>query len=164
VASESADTRGDRNQVHPLRSTVTSIRGTANRRPSPRVFGSPVVLDDDRSRKQAARFQDLLQQPSHAYLTGRANPGYAGVTTNRKSPFVSMAAPLPILVSDPNGCLTLSKTRAHFGIRSTSKNTWNEIIRYLRSWLQSVSRIRSFHCHRMRSESESQFSCAGDYR
>jgi hypothetical protein len=25
--------------------------------------------------------------------------GYAGVTTNRKSPFVSMAAPLPILVS-----------------------------------------------------------------
>ena len=63
-----------------------------------------------------------------------------------------MAAPLPILVSDPNGYLTLSKTRAHFGIRSTSKNTWNEIMRYLRSWLQSVSRIRSFHCHRMRSE------------
>ena len=44
-----------------------------------------------------------------------------------------MAAPLPFLVSDPNGCLTLSKTRAHCGIRSTSKNTWNEIIRYLRS-------------------------------
>jgi hypothetical protein len=43
-----------------------------------------------------------------------------------------MAAPLPILVSNPNGCLTLSKTRAHFGIRSTSKNDWNEIIRYLR--------------------------------
>jgi hypothetical protein len=45
-----------------------------------------------------------------------------------------MAAPLPILVSHPNGCLTLSKTRAHFGIRSTSKNIWNEIIQYLRSW------------------------------
>ena len=30
-----------------------------------------------RSRKQAAGFQDLLQQPSHAYLTGRANAGYA---------------------------------------------------------------------------------------
>jgi hypothetical protein len=71
-----------------------------------------------------------------------------------------MAAPLPILVSDPNGCLTLSKTRTHFGIRSTSKNIWNEIIQYLRSWLQSVSRIRSFHCYRMRSESESQFTCA----
>src|ERR1700756_452215 len=71
-----------------------------------------------------------------------------------------MAAPLPILISDPNGRLTLSKTRAHCGIRSTSKNTRNEIIRHLRSWLQSVSRIRSFHCHRMRSESESQFTCA----
>jgi hypothetical protein len=129
VASESADTRGDRNQVHPLRSTVTSVRGKANRHRSTRVLGSPVVLDNWRSRKQAARFQDLLQQPSHAYLTGRANAGYAGVTTNRKSPFVSMAAPLPILVSDPNGCLTLSKTRAHCGIRSTSKNTWNEIIK-----------------------------------
>jgi hypothetical protein len=31
---------------------------------------------------------------------GKANAGYAGVTTNRKSPFVSMAAPLPILVSE----------------------------------------------------------------
>ena len=50
-------------------------------------------------------------------IQGRANAGYAGVTTNRKSPLVSMAAPLPILVSNPNGCLTLSKTRAHFGIR-----------------------------------------------
>ena len=164
MASESADTRGDRNQVHPLRSTVTSVRGKANRHPSPRVFGSPVVLDDDRSRKQAARFQDLLQQPSHAYLTGRANAGYAGVTTNRKSPLVSMAAPLPILVSDPNGCLTLSKARAHCGIWSTSKNTRDEIIRYLRSWLQSVSRIRSSHCDRMRSESEGQFTCAADDR
>ncbi len=28
--------------------------------PSTRVFGSYVVLDDSRSRKQAARFQDLL--------------------------------------------------------------------------------------------------------
>ena len=116
----------------------------ANQHPSTRVFGSPLVLDDWRSRKQAARFQDLLQQPAHAYLTGRANAGYAGVTTNRKSPLVSMAAPLPILVSDPNGCLTLSKTRAHFGIRSTSKNTWNKIIRDLRSWLQSVSWIDRF--------------------
>jgi hypothetical protein len=32
--------------------------------------------------------------------------------------------------------------------------------RCLRSWSQSVSRIRSFHCHRMRPESESQFTCA----
>jgi hypothetical protein len=74
--------------------------------PSARLHaGSPVVLDEVRSRKQAARFQDLLQQPSHAYL-GRANTRYADVTTNRKSPLVWMAAPLSILISDPNGCLT----------------------------------------------------------
>jgi hypothetical protein len=78
---------------------------------------------------------DWRVTPETAYLTGSANAGYADVTTNRKSPFVSMAAPLPILGSDPNGCLTLSKARAHCGIRSTSKNAWNKIIRYLRSWL-----------------------------
>src|SRR5437667_4148249 len=55
---------------------------------------------------EAARFQDLLQQPSHAYLTGRANTRDAGVTTNRKSLLVWLAAPLWILISDPNGCLT----------------------------------------------------------
>src|SRR5438876_9019542 len=106
MASQSACTGVDGNQVHTLRSPVPSIRRTADRHPSPRVFGSPVVLDDVRSRKEAARFQDLLQQPSHAYLTGRANTRDAGVTTNRKSPLVWLAAPLSILISDPNGWLT----------------------------------------------------------
>src|SRR5438045_4052106 len=91
MASQSACTGVDGNQVHTLRSPVPSIRRTADRHPSPRVFGSPVVLDDVRSRKEAARFQDLLQQPSHAYLTGRANTRDAGVTTNRKSPIVSLS-------------------------------------------------------------------------
>jgi hypothetical protein len=54
----------------------------------------------------------------------------------------------------------LSKTRARCDIRSTSKNTWNEIIRCLRSWLQSVSRTRSFHCHQVRSESEAHLTFA----
>src|SRR5882762_3728533 len=94
MASQSADTGGDSNQVHPLRSPVLSIRGKANRHPSARVLGSHFVLDDGRSRKQAARFQDLLQQPSHAYLPGRANAGYARVTTSSQSPLVSMATTL----------------------------------------------------------------------
>ena len=82
------------------------ITGIATKRhPSTRVFGSPVVLDDWRSRKQAARFQDLLQQPSRAYLTRRANVQYTGVTTNRKSPLVSMATSLSRPISDTAGCL-----------------------------------------------------------
>jgi len=105
MASQSADTGGDRNQDHPLRSPVPSIRGKTNRHPSARVFGSHLVLDDGGSRKQAARFQDLLQQPSHAYLTGRANAGYARVTTNRQSPLVSMATTLSGPLSDTGGCL-----------------------------------------------------------
>src|SRR5437016_13763981 len=35
-----------------------------------------------------------------------SNTRDAGVTTNRKSPLVWLAAPLSILISDPNGCLT----------------------------------------------------------
>ncbi len=66
---------------------------------------SHLVLDDGISRKQAARFQDLLQQPSHAYLTGRANAGYARVTSNRESPLVSMATTLSGPLSDTDGCL-----------------------------------------------------------
>src|SRR6516225_8938028 len=153
MASQSADTGGDGNQVHPLRSPIPSVRGKANRHHSTRVFRSHVVLDDGRSGKQAARFQDLLQPPSHAYLTGRANAGSARVTTSSQSQLISLATSLPILISDANGCLT---TRAHRGIRSTSAKTWNEIIRCLRSWLQRASRLRSFHCHRARPESETQ--------
>ncbi len=65
MASQSADIGGDRNQDRPLRSPVPSVRGKANRHHSTRVFGSHVVLDDCRSRNQTARFQNLLQQPSH---------------------------------------------------------------------------------------------------
>src|SRR5437667_4617209 len=53
MASQSACTGVDGNQVHTLRSPVPSIRRTADRHPSPRVFGSPVVLDDVRSRNRS---------------------------------------------------------------------------------------------------------------
>src|SRR5215469_12777332 len=91
MASQPPDTGRDRNQVRPLRSTVSSVRGKANRHRSTGVFGSHFVLDCGGSRKQAARFQDLLQQPSHPYLNGRAEAESACVTSNRKSPLVSMA-------------------------------------------------------------------------
>src|SRR5205807_2019583 len=41
---------------------------------------------------------------THTSREGRTRD--AGVTTNRKSPLVWLAAPLSILISDPNGCLT----------------------------------------------------------
>ena len=124
--------------IHPLRSPVPSLRGETNRHHSTRVFRSHLVLDDGRSGKQAARFQELLQPPSHAYRTGGANARSTRVRISRQSPLVSLATSLPILISDANGCLT---THAHCGIRSTSAKTWNEIIGCLHSWLQRVSRI-----------------------
>src|SRR6516225_4714475 len=105
MASQSAGTGGDTNQVHPLRSPVPSIRGKANRHRSTGVSGSDFGLDCGGSRKQAARFQDLLQQPSHSYLNRRANAESAWVTTNRKSLLVSMATSPSILISDTSGCV-----------------------------------------------------------
>src|SRR5215469_13468486 len=103
MASEPPDTGCDRNQVRPLRSTFSSVRGKANRHRSTGVLGSHFVLDCGGSRKQAARFQDLLQQLSHPYLNGRANAESACVTTNRKSLLVSMATSLSVLISDTSG-------------------------------------------------------------
>src|SRR5438445_588563 len=82
------------------------ITGIARKRHrSTRVFGSNVLQDNCRSREQVARFQDLLQQPSHTYLIERANAGYARVATRRKPPLVSMAATLSGPISDTSGCL-----------------------------------------------------------
>jgi hypothetical protein len=105
MASQPPDTGRDRNQVRPLRSTVSSVCGKANRHRSTGVFGSHFVLDCGGSRKKAARFQDLLQQPSHPYLNERANAESACITTNRKSPLVSMATSLSIPISDTSGCV-----------------------------------------------------------
>src|SRR5215831_12272297 len=112
MASQRPHTGRDRNQVRPLRSTVSSVRGKANRHRSTGVFGSHFVLDCGGSREQAARFQDLLQQPSHPYLNGRANAESACVTTNPKSPLVSMATSRSIVISDTSGCVIFEDSRS----------------------------------------------------
>ena len=162
MASLSADTGGNRNQVYPPRSPVPSVRGKANRHPSTRVFGSHVFLDDGRSRKQAARFQDLLQQPSHAQLTGRANAEYARVTTNRKSPVVSMATTLSSSLSDTGGCL-ICQRRALAAVSGRPRQNFQEIIRCLphRRVVRGSDRFTATGCvPKVRPSSLSQ----GDYR
>src|SRR5215467_11723246 len=122
MASQPPDTGRDRNQVRPLCSTVSSVRGKANRHRSTGVFGSHFVLDCGGSREQAARFQDLLQQPSHPYLNGRANAESACVTSNRKSPLVSMATSLSILISDTSGCVIFRR----LSIAPVSGRPWED--------------------------------------
>src|SRR5215468_8608505 len=149
MASQPPDTGRDRNQVRPLRSTVSSVRGKANRHRSTGVFGSHFVLDCGGSREQAARFQDLLQQPSHPYLNGRADAESACVTTNRKSPLVSMATSLSFLISDTSGCVIFRRLSiAPYPVNLLK--TSNSIIWCLRSWLLRASRIRSFHTNRIK--------------
>src|ERR1700680_4151394 len=99
MASQSADFGSDRNQDRPLRSPVSSVRGEAHWHHSTRIFGSHVVLDECRSGEKTARFQDLLQPPSHPSLTGRANAGYARATTRRQSALVSLATSLSRAIS-----------------------------------------------------------------
>src|SRR5207237_10149117 len=101
VASQPADTGSDRNQDHPLRSPVPSVRRKADRYPSTGVFGSHIVRDEGRSRKQTARFRYLLQQPSNAYRTARANAGYDCDPTGRQSPLISIENSLSIVISAP---------------------------------------------------------------
>ena len=128
---QSADTGGNRNQVHPLASPVPSFRGKGNRHHSTRVSRSHVVLDDGRSGKQAARFQELLQPPSHTYPTGRANARSARVTTSRQSPLVSMATTLSgsLSLSNAGGCLICPRL-ALASIFGQPRQNFQEIIRY----------------------------------
>jgi hypothetical protein len=55
---------------------------------------------------RTSRFQDLFQQPSHAYVTGRAYAADAGVKTSRQSPLVSVATTLSSLLSDTGSRVT----------------------------------------------------------
>src|SRR5207253_1450242 len=128
MASQPADTGVDANQVRPPRAPIPSIRGKADRHPAAGILGSHVVLDDGRPRKQAARFQDLLQPPSHAYVTGRENAGYAHVTTTSQSPLVSLATTLSSPLSDPGGCLICQRLALAVVLVDLA-NTCKEIIR-----------------------------------
>ena len=108
MASQSANPGRDRNQNGALCTAVTSICGTPDRHYSQGVLGPHIVLDARRSRKQAARVPELLQQASHAYFTGGTNAGsgHERVAAARRSPLLPVATPLPGSLSDTDSCLT----------------------------------------------------------
>ena len=62
----------------------------------------------------------------------------------------------------PNGCLTLQIFGSLWYPVRPAK-TWNEIMRCVRSWLQCVSRLRSFHCHQVRSKRERHLPVAARF-
>ena len=107
MASQFANPRGSRNQDNALCSPVSSVRGAADRDDSKGVFGPHVILDDYRSRKQAAGVPGLLQQLSNSSLIGGANTRQERGTTGRKSDVLSMAISLSRLVPDTDRCLSL---------------------------------------------------------
>jgi hypothetical protein len=107
MANQSANPGGGRNQDGALRSPVSSICGTADRFHKTRVFGPHIVLDDHRSRKQAARVSELLQRASLAHFTGATNArsAFEWCATARRSALLPMAIALPGALSDSRDCL-----------------------------------------------------------
>ena len=106
MASQSANPGGSGDQDGALRSPVSSFRGVLDRDDSKGVFGSHLILDDCRSRKQAARVPELLQQLSCALLIGGKNTRQEGTTTGRESDVLSMAISLSRLVPDTDRCVS----------------------------------------------------------
>src|SRR4029450_7051018 len=111
MASQSANPGGSGNQDGAIHSLVSSVRGEADRDDSARVFGSHVILDDRRSRKQAAGVPGLLQWSSYPSVTGGTNTrsGRDGASTCCRSPLLSMAIPLSRSVSDSDRCMIIRK-------------------------------------------------------
>ena len=115
------------------------------------------LTDDGRSRKQTARFQDLLQPPSHAYRTGRANVGSARVTTSSQSALVSMATPRSGPLSDTGGCL-ISQRLALSAIFGQPRQNFQAIIRSFSSAACFAAPIVSLPPVRPESKTQSTFA------
>src|SRR4030095_405133 len=104
MGSQSANPDRSRNQDGAVCSPVSSVRGAADWEGSKGVFGSHVILDDCRSRKQATGVPGLLQQLSNPSLIGGKNTRQERSTTSRESEVLSTAT-LP----DTDRCLSLRR-------------------------------------------------------
>src|SRR4029453_3484785 len=106
MASQSANPGGSGDKDSALCPPVSSVCGAADRDDSKGVFGSHVILDDCRSRKQAAEVPGLLQQLSNPSLIGGKNTRPEGTTKSRESDVLSMAISLSRLVPDTDRCVS----------------------------------------------------------
>ena len=95
---------------HQLLIVNRSRQRTPNLRSSDRILAGLLALLVRRTRLlrpaivlNPSTLLAIHKEPSHPYLNERANAESACVTTNRKSPFVSMATALSILISDTSG-------------------------------------------------------------
>src|SRR4030095_13787149 len=109
MGSQSANPGRSRNQDNAICSAVSSVRGAADWNRSKGVFGSHVVLDNCRSRKQAAGVPGLLQQLSNTSLIGGTDTRQEETTTGRESDVLSMAISLSRLVSDTDRCMIVRR-------------------------------------------------------
>ena len=109
MASQSANPGGSGDKDSALCPPVASVCGAADRDDSKGVFGSHVILDDCRSRKQAAGVPGLLQQLSNTSLIGGTDTRQEGTTTGRESDVLSMAISLSRLISDTDRCVIVRR-------------------------------------------------------
>src|SRR6516162_7422196 len=104
---------------HQLLIVNRSRQRTPNLRSSDRILAGLLALLVRRTRLlrpaivlKPSTLLAIHKEPSHPYLNERANAESACVTTNRKSPFVSMATSLSILISDTSGCVISEDSRS----------------------------------------------------
>jgi hypothetical protein len=90
---------------------VPSLRGAADRNDKEGVSGSHAVLDERRSRKPVARFENLLQPSSHACRARGTNArsGHEEATTDHRSELLPAATALPEPLSHADGCLIFQR-------------------------------------------------------
>jgi len=114
---------------HQLLIVNRSRQRTPNLRSSDRILAGLLALLVRRTRLlrpaivlKPSTLLAIHKEPSHPYLNGRANAESICVTTNRKSPLVSMATSLSILISDTSGCVIFRR----LSIAPVSGQPWED--------------------------------------
>ena len=150
MASQPPDTGRDRNQVRPLRSTVSSVRGKADRHRSTGVFWITFCSGLRRISKTSCS------------ISGPTSTTIARIPPWKGERRIGLPHDQSQISASFDGNLTVDPYIRHQWLRDFPKTlelrypvnlgkTSNSIIWCLRSWLLCASRIRSFHSNRINS-------------